>query len=91
MTQINPTDLTMTFRSYDLLTFGARDYILNSPKFYVVNPMSNYTRTGLVAATQLAKFPDGYAFLWAVSVNTNDQIRNNAVIQTWFTPNWNLG
>ena len=53
--------------------------------------MSNYTRAGLVTAIQLAKYLDGYALLWSVSVNTLDPLKIDSQIISWFSPSWLVG
>ena len=80
-------DLKQTFSRFDQLRFGPRDYIFAAPQNYVINPMSNYTRTGLVASTQLVKMLDGWALAYSVSVNTQDPILNKG-IEIYFTPQW---
>jgi hypothetical protein len=67
-------DLKPTFRWFDQVTFGARDYIFTNPQNYIINPMSNYTRAGVVASIQLVKMLDGWALAYSVSVNTQDAI-----------------
>ena len=84
-------DLKPTFRWFDQLNFGARDYIFAAPQNYVINPMSNYTRVGAVASTQLVKMLDGWALAYSVSVNTQDAIVAGQTLEMWFTPQWNMG
>ena len=84
-------DLKPTFRWFDQLNFGARDYIFAAPQNYVINPMSNYTRVGVVASTQLVKMLDGWALAYSVSVNTQDAIVAGQSLEMWFTPQWNMG
>jgi len=84
-------DLKPTFRWFDQFNFGARDYIFAAPQNYVINPMSNYTRVGVVASTQLVKMLDGWALAYSVSVNTQDAIVAGQSLEMWFTPQWNMG
>jgi len=67
-------DLKPTFRWFDQLNFGARDYIFAAPQNYVINPMSNYTRVGAVASTQLVKMLDGWALAYSFPLTLRMQL-----------------